>query len=326
MRNRIYVYGLCDVHYDGYYIQGIKEVYGNYKFDISRFPKFRQGTFAFIIENDQYSKKIVIDSTDKTDIDKELLEWCNVYGKINYNQNNFPAVGVEKIIPIGPSFGIKIWNLFSTFYYMLFNFFKFRKAIVNKREFIANYWRQYKRLKLKEYQPSKSSNDEVFFMNSIWREEKLTNSNRALFIEICKEFKGINFEGGFAARNNGDNLGYDDLVYSKKIPITTYLNKIKNSMVVFNTPAVLFCHGWKLGEFLALGKAIITTDHYNMLPSSLINNEHLIYANDAHVIKSAIQKVVDNPEFKRKLELQARTYFDEYLAPKSVIEKLTKKE
>ncbi|MBB4803634.1 glycosyltransferase involved in cell wall biosynthesis [Flavobacterium nitrogenifigens] len=323
MRNKIYIYGLCDVHYDAYYIEGIKKVYGNYRFNTSKFPELRQGAFAFIIENDQYSKKIIIDSTDKPDIELELLEWCDIYGKINYNQNYIPSGSPEKIIPIGPSFGIKIWSLFVTFYYMLFNFIKFRKAISNKREFLANYWRQYKRFPLKDYKPLKSSNNQVFFMNSIWKEEKNTNNYRALFIKTCKKFKEINFEGGFAARANGDNLGYDSLVYSQIIPLKIYLKKIKNSMVVFNTPAVLSCHGWKLGEFLALGKAIISTDHYNMMPEPLNNNEHLIYANNAEAIREAIQKVMSNVQFKNKLELQARAYFDEYLAPHSVIEKLT---
>lgn len=325
MKNTVYIYGLCDVHYDGYYIQGIKKVYGNYRFNISRFPKLRQGNFAFIIENEFYSRRIVIDSTDKTDIDKGLLEWCDIYGKINYNESNLPSTGIEKIIPIGPSFGVKIWNLWQTSFHMIFNFFRFRKAIINKREFFANYWRQYKRFSLKDYKPLKSSNDQVFQMNSIWKEEKKTNSYRALFIEICREFKEITFEGGFAARVNGDNLGYDSFVYSEKIPLKTYLKKIKNSMVVFNTPAVLSCHGWKLAEFLALGKAIISTNHYNVLPAALKDNEHLMYAEDSKSIKDAIQKLITDPEFKIKLELKARDYFDEHLAPQSVIEKLGKK-
>lgn len=321
--SNIYIYGLCDLHYDGYYIEGIKKVYGNYSFNTSKFPKFRQGTFAFIIENDQYSKKIIIDSTDKTDIELDLLEWCDVYGKINYNQNNIPSLNAEKIKPIGPNFGIKIWNLLYTSYNMLFNFVRFRKVISNKREFFATYWRQYNRFYLKDYKPLKSSNNEVFFMNSIWKEEKETNTNRALFIRTCKEFKEIIFEGGFAARANGDNLGYDSLVYSQTIPLKNYLKKIKNSMVVFNTPAVLSCHGWKLGEFLALGKAIISTDHYNILPAELKNNEHLVYANDAEEIRQALQKIISDAEFKNRLELKSREYFDEYLAPHSVIEKLT---
>lgn len=324
MKTKVYIYGLCDVFYDSYYIEGIKKVFKNYKFNTSKFPKFRQGTFAVIIENKHLSKKIIIDSLDTNNIDLELLEWCDVYGKVNYNENTLPTLDHDKIVAIGPSFGIKIWNLDKTLFLVFFNFIRFRKSITHTREFIANYWRQFKRLPLKEYTLTKSSPNKIFFLNSIWKEEKKTNYNRAMFIEMCKEVEDVNFEGGFAARKNGDNLGFDSLVYSQTIALKIYLSKIKNSMAVFNTPAVLCCHGWKLGEFLALGKAIITTDHYNLMPAHLGNNEQVIYANNAFEIKNAIERLRDDIEFKNKLEFEARKYFDEYLAPDVVILKLTR--
>jgi len=61
------------------------------------------------------------------------------------------------------------------------------------------------------------------------------------------------------------------------------------------------------------------------LPAELKNNEHLVYANDADEIRDALHKIKSNMQFKNKLESQARAYFDEYLAPHSVIEKLTSK-
>lgn len=323
MKNKVYIYGLCDVFYDAYYIQGLKKVYGNYSFNTSKFPKFNQGTFAVIIENNKNLKRIIIDSLDTNTIDTELLNWCDVYGKVNYNKNTLPINGTEKVMPIGPSFGIKIWNLSETLFNTFFNFLKFKKQIGCQREFVANYWRQFKRFRIEEYRPEKSSDNYVFFMNSIWKQEKKTNENRALFIEVCKANNKLNFEGGFASRTNGDNLGYDSLIYSEKIPLNIYLQKIKKSMAVFNTPAVLSCHGWKLGEFLALGKAIITTNHNNSLPSELIDEEHLLYANDAEEIKIAIEKLIRDREFKTKLEFNSRKYFEEYLAPAAVIKKLT---
>jgi hypothetical protein len=325
MKSKIYIYGLCNVFYDGFYIQGIKEIYQDFEFNISKFPKFNQGTFAFIIENDNYSKKIIIDSKDSNQINNIELEWCDVYGKVNYNLNNLPAENSKKIVAIGPSFGIKIWDLFKTFNYLILNFIRFKKSISNKREFVANYWRQYKRLKLEKYDFVQSSTNDVFFINSIWKQENETNRNRALFIESCKSNSDIIFEGGFAARSNGDNLGFDDLVYSKKIPLKTYIKKIQNSAFVFSTPAVLSCHGWKLAEFLALGKAIITTPHYNILPKDLLNDVEVIYVNDSDDIKNAIEKITKNFDFKRRLELASKNYFDKYLAPKKVITRLLEK-
>lgn len=322
MKVKVYIYGLCDVFYDGYYIQGIKEIYKDVEFNISKFPDFPEETFAFIIEGKNYSRKIIIDSKDSGQIDLISLEWCDVYGKVNYNTNSLPVADQDKIVAIGPSFGIKIWNLFETLYYGTLNFIRFKNAIVNKRGFAANYWRQYKRFRLKKYHLTQSSNNEVFFLNSIWKKENETNNNRALFIETCKNNKNVNFEGGFVSRSNGDNLGFDALIYSQIIPLKTYLKKLKNSAFVFNTPAVLSCHGWKLAEFLALGKAIISTSHYNKLPADLINEKHLLYAQSGDEINKAIEKLTTDISFKRKLEFESRNYFETYLAPQKVIKRL----
>jgi len=173
--------------------------------------------------------------------------------------------------------------------------------------------------------PVQSSINDVFFINSIWKQEDTTNNNRALFIKACKNNTQVNFEGGFAARSNGDNLGFDDLVYSEKIPFETYLKRIKKSAFVFNTPAVLSCHGWKLAEFLALGKAIISTSHYNKLPTDLLNDRHVVYANTNDEINNSINKLISDVDFKRKLEIESRKYFDDYLAPAKVITRLIKR-
>ena len=37
-----------------------------------------------------------------------------------------------------------------------------------------------------------------------------------------------------------------------------WISKTKQSAIVFNTPAFWSCHGWKLGEYLAMGKCIIS--------------------------------------------------------------------
>ncbi|KAF2342007.1 glycosyltransferase [Flavobacterium tistrianum] len=325
MRTKVYIYGLCNIFYDSYYIQGLNEIYKNFEFNVSKFPQFNQDTFAVIIEEENKSKKIIIDSRDSSEINTPELEWCDVYGKINYNTKDIPVSDEKKIVPIGPSFGVKIWNLGETLYFLSFNFLRFRKNITNKREFLANYWRQYKRLELKKYQYVKSSSNEIFFMNSIWKKENETNENRALFIEACKNNSNLIFEGGFAARTNGDNLGFDKLVYSKKIPLNIYIEKIKNSAFVFNTPAVLSCHGWKLGEFFALGKAIITTKHYNVLPENLEDKKHVLYIENNDELQKSIAKLTDDPAFKNSLEVESRNYFDKWLTPKKVILRLVER-
>jgi hypothetical protein len=96
-------------------------------------------------------------------------------------------------------------------------------------------------------------------------------------------------------------------------------------MVVFSTPAVLQCHGWKLGEFLALGKAIIMTPNINMLPHKLENTKEVLIIsdiNETQQYKSKIESIVFDPKLRAFLEANAHTYYKEYLEPTKVIERL----
>lgn len=320
---KVFIYGLCDVYYDSYYIYGIKEIFSKIEFNISKFPNFNQGTFAFIIIEGEQEKKIIIDSKDSNRIDKEALNWCDKYGKINYHEETIASFeSSSKIVAIGPSFGIKIWDIFETTWYGISNLLKYKSKITNKREFIANYWRQYKRVLLENYCPNKSMDDEVFFISSIWAKEHATNNFRASFISECKKNKNLKFVGGFAPRKDGNNYGFDSLLFFKRIPLTSYLMKIKKSAFVFNTPAVLSCHGWKLAEFLALGKVIITSTHKNIMPEVLEDDIHVVYVESSQDIEKKIKKMITNLDFKKKLEINSRDYYERNLAPKVVIIKL----
>jgi glycosyltransferase involved in cell wall biosynthesis len=102
-----------------------------------------------------------------------------------------------------------------------------------------------------------------------------------------------------------------------------YLPRVQRSMVAFNTPAVHGCHGWKLGEYLALGKAIVTTPLLRALPAPLVHGEH------AHIVDGSVESLCEaitllreDRGYRMRLERGARAYFDQYLAPRRVIERL----
>lgn len=81
---KVYIFGLFNAFYDSFYIKGILNLFGKNKiaFNISKFPKFNQNTFAVIFQyEDKNEIKIIIDSRDTTEIWKEELLWCDVYGK-----------------------------------------------------------------------------------------------------------------------------------------------------------------------------------------------------------------------------------------------------
>ena len=320
----VIIYAAVDVFYYSFYIEGFYNLLGrrNVKFRSSPFPNFPERTFAAIVKSETGERKIIIDAFDSNRINTEMLEWSDVYGKVNYKKDQIPYDQISKVVPLGPSFGIRIWNLPQLLYHAAINYHSARNRIAMKENFFKNYWRQFKRLPIKEYNTQNETEENyICFISSLWEKEERVNKSRAEFITACKNINGVIFEGGFAPRSDNKNLGYEELI-SPRMKLTEYLKKIKRSVVVFNTPAVEDCHGWKLGEYLALGKAIISTDIFNELPGNLIPGKHLYILGKNEYIEEVILKIKENPVFRPSLEKNARIYYEENLKPFAVINRL----
>lgn len=268
--------------------------------------------------------KVFIDASDPPSLVQEGIRWCDVYAKINVDYKEIPETAKHKILPIGPSFGIKVWNLPQTLFLALMRYLKSGASIENPREHFAGYYRQWRyRLPETSFTPGQSRSDYIFFAGSLWKREAETNAFRANFIRVCSSLEGIRFEGGFAPRTRKDVPGYEDVTMVQRIRFPEYLQKLKISSVAFNTPAVASCHGWKLAEFLALGKAIISTPLTRELPCPLEHGVHIHYVDGSvESIRQAVIDICQNHDYRRRLEENAREYYVAYLQPVRVIDRI----
>jgi hypothetical protein len=122
---------------------------------------------------------------------------------------------------------------------------------------------------------------------------------------------GIEFEGGFIRKWSQPGVHRD------------YVTKIQRSTVVFNTPARLGGHGWKLAEFMALGKAIITLPPERAMPAPLVHGQHVHFLDGSRpAIREAIERLCADPDYRQQLESGARSYYLEHLEPRRVIARI----
>jgi len=98
--------------------------------------------------------------------------------------------------------------------------------------------------------------------------------------------------------------------------------KTKKSILVFNTPSVHNCHGWRISENLALGKAIISTKFSNELPVSLEHGKNIHFISNNKDFKLDFDKIINSREYRLKLENEAKKYFIEYVSPEKVIKSI----
>ena len=105
--------------------------------------------------------------------------------------------------------------------------------------------------------------------------------------------------------------------------ILEYTNGFKKSFVAFSTPSVMDCHGWKLGEFCAMSKAIISTPLSRVMPGDFEPNIHYLLSDGSvEDLKTKINLLVENEDLRLFLKSNINNYFNQYLAPEIVIKRI----
>ncbi len=327
---------LNHIQYSSFYIYGLQKVLGRsaLRFDSAPFKSLSinsrksRGLLFIIHQKGELDKRFFICGSDSYRINEEVYEWCDVYASVNANFGRTP--GRKKLVPLAPSFGIRIGNAADTVITGLLNALKYIQECPDKsvKTFLGNYKRLLKRPCYSDMVPGQSSPNYVFFCSTLWfnddsnQNDSQVNARRASFIRACKQIGSIEFEGGFVAQKGRSSVDiFSDCMIQNSYPYNVWLEKTKRSAVVFNTPAFWDCHGWKLGEYLALGKAIISTPLFNDLPAPLTHGINIHFVeNDVDSIKEAVSYIIANPDYRNRLERGARAYWETYGSPEKSLE------
>lgn len=321
-----------DIQYSAFYIYGLRQVFGRDnvcfagKSQMDLFFKSNINLFSFLVsENDNSTgfTRIVIDHSDFNYLyDEEIYKWADIYGKINTNREITPFDAYPKMVCLASNFGLRCFGLTESIEIALSNFVKVKP--LKKKKFLSQYIKQNKKLWLKEYPLSQSSNGYVFSLNTLWhsdewnRLDETTNRIRAGFMEICRSLPGIRFEGGFVSSGLG-NQNFKHLQCKNRVSHREYIDKLSKSVIAFNTPAVWGCHGWKLSEFLCMGKAIISTPLSNDLPAPLVHGEAVHFIENMDELPEAVLLLNNDVEYRKKLEHGSSAYYEKYVSPEAVI-------
>ena len=320
-----------NILYKSFYIKGLIDCFGEKNITYSDEPflnisaKSRNGwDILFVVKDEHKSCKYYISCNDSYGINDEIYNWCDVYGSVNANYALIDTKYHSKLISLCPSFGIRCWSILNTIFHSITDY---RKEVGSIKKHLGKYRRLLTtRRNLLDYAPLNTEYNNkpyVFFCSTMWYNDELNkndegvNKTRANFIRACKGINNLVFEGGLVPQSNNRSSidKFADILYDS-VNIDTWLEKTKRSFVVFNTPAFWNCHGWKLGEYLALGKCIISTKLSNDLPYPLEHGKNIHFVENTELaIKEAIEYIIANPEYKYKLEEGAREYWNKYGTP-----------
>ena len=160
----------------------------------------------------------------------------------------------------------------------------------------------------------------MFHVSWTWKKHQEVNEARARFVDACRSLDGLTFEGGLAPRRRHDVSGFERVTARKRYRLREYLEKQGESLCAFNSPAVHDCLGWKLGEYLALGKAIVSLPLTRELPSPLEHGTHVHVVEDScEAMAEAVERLRVDVAYRSELERNARSYWNRWLAPDQAV-------
>lgn len=315
-----------DYMYHGYYIKGLIDLYGIEKIEFCSdgFPPLSIEGLAFI--DLRTDKRFFFDTQDSDEIELYALDWSDLYAKVNLNIEKIPHNNMVSIRSISPGFAIHFSKRISHLLKSVFccsNFGISKHYYNNCQRIIKSYHHQYfNRLPIESYNYdiSTTSDNFIFFASSVWAPEDTCNKYRSLFMNAASDMEGVIFEGGFTPPHRDDEVYSRNYRICKRYKIIDYITLVKKSLVAFNTPAVLDCHGWKFGEYYALGKAIISTPIKRELPKQPKHGENIHFIDGSRAsMRKALNTIQNDCEYRKHLERNAMKYFNENLSPKAAV-------
>jgi len=328
---------LSNVLYQSFYIQALYDTFGKRNVRFENSPFLALSTSArcawgclWVLRDGMSERRFFVDGGDTTQINKEIYDWCDIYGKVNANYARTP--GQEKLVSLCPSFAVRCWNPADTVIHAFGNAIKYlvaKKFVMDKslQKYVGRYRRLLLRAPLSTVVPAKSEDNYIFSCSTLWynnewnQNDEGVNLRRAHFIRACKSVSGIRFEGGFVDQpGRSSRQLFEDCMAAGEYRYKDWIRNTQHSAIVFNTPAFWDCHGWKLGEYLAMGKAIISTPLSNDLPCPLEHGANIHFVEDnPESIQEGVRYLMSHPEYRHRLEQGAVEYWQKWGTPERVM-------
>lgn len=333
-------------NYASWYLLGIERLFGHHaiSYDASPFTTLKYETnadynsgFAFIVKDGDNERRIFIDTEDVAKIFEDRYTWCDIYGMVNPTKEQVEQYG--KLVALGPEYGITLGNHLTTIARCIKNFTKGRSCTqLPFKSYLRDYlYTNIRRRPIRHYETEEAIRPNyIFHASTLWYNQFAatdTNMYRGEFLKACRK-AGIKIEGGLFYLNSPAVLAempdyprykeeYKDFIYEDRLPMDDYIRKTKQSVLVFNTPSVCECHGWKLAEYLCMGKAIVSTPLTREMPGDgLIHGKNVHFVHSPEEIYDAVKSINTNETYRKKLEQGARAYYEQWLAPEVVIGRL----
>lgn len=182
-----------------------------------------------------------------------------------------------------------------------------------------------------ESEPIPLEEPKILFMTRAWstddeadheiiKDRNEVNESRAEIIRICRKQFGDLFTGGFeitefSARKYPDCLLSSNKYYNRKV----YLKIMKSSNICISSRGLQNSTGWKMAEYVAASKAIVSEPLSGVLPGVFSPNKNYLEYSDKSTLISQIQFLIENKNIAESIMTENNKYYKNYLIPDRLV-------
>ncbi|HEY9003261.1 MAG TPA: hypothetical protein VIM89_18030 [Mucilaginibacter sp.] len=292
----------------------------------------------FVVVNDKTT--VYYDTTDGENFPEEAMIAADIYFKRSYRSEAIPDAYKKKVYPLGLNYELYPGGI---------NKLDIARFFLNKH--VSKSPKHMAKSLLRNlhltYQPSvadmhstpdPSREPKVLFMTRAWDPDGFpdkaspevaeywkracneVNETRALIIGTLREKLGDRFYGGFShdeysARNYKQFLLTDARMSKKK----AYINILKEFPICIASTGLFNSIGWKLAEYVAFSKAIVSEPLYFEVPGNFEKDKnYLEFITAEQCVKQTLLLLNDQQKRAEIMENNNR-YYNEYLSPDKLI-------
>ncbi|MEP6594734.1 MAG: hypothetical protein ABJA71_02260 [Ginsengibacter sp.] len=198
---------------------------------------------------------------------------------------------------------------------------KYLKSIFKKKFFYARDF---------EYYPVKYKEDKILFLTRVWNpaearaehsrpHREMLNAIRADCIKACRKEYGKIFTGGLLKEDYAIKY-YSSLIAPVHLTSKrSFLQSVKEHSICIATTGLHDSTGWKLGEYVAASRAIISEPLKYEVPGIFLkDNNYLEFENPDQLLQQ-IELLLKNKDLTFRIMQNNFHYYNNYLKPENLV-------
>ncbi|MEZ5182431.1 MAG: glycosyltransferase [Acidimicrobiales bacterium] len=272
-------------------------------------------------------QRVAIDLRDGTDVSASDLDWCTGYRKRSYA--TAAHGGDERITPLGLNFPVSHgsdWRASQVAWTL-------RRAPLLGPGRTANLLRLLARgqprLAAFEAGPDADDPPGVLLVTRVWDPRRVSgekaaaweamNEQRADCVRALADALGERFVGGLSPSPWAIER-YGDLVLGdREVRRDRYLARVRSAAVCVATSGLRSSNGWRLAEYLAASRAVVSEPLHHEVPGTLGAGAGLATFRDADELVRVVQGLLEDPDRRRALAVAGHEHYRAHVRPDALV-------